>query len=68
MVGDSFEADILGARAIGLRAIWITRRVPAAAQAVTDPVERVLTLKELPPLLLASMSAASQVVREDNSL
>ena len=30
MVGDNFEADIVGARGAGMQSIWITRRLPNA--------------------------------------
>jgi HAD superfamily hydrolase (TIGR01509 family) len=30
MVGNDYDADIAGARAIGMRTIWVTRRVPPA--------------------------------------
>ncbi len=53
MVGDNYEADMLGAHRLGINTIWITRRVP-------DPIERppilpdaiISTLSEIPPLLL----------------
>lgn len=53
MVGDNYEADIIGAHQLGINTIWITRRVP-------DPIERtpilpdaiVSSLNEIPPLLL----------------
>ena len=52
MVGDNYEADVLGPHQLGMNTIWITRRVP-------DPVENppiqpeaiVSTLSEIPPLL-----------------
>ncbi|CAN5454893.1 hypothetical protein BH10PSE17_BH10PSE17_37930 [soil metagenome] len=51
MIGDSWQADMEGARAAGLRAIWLNRhgaRVPDAGVAVEctslEPVERILDL------------------------
>ncbi len=53
MVGDNYEADIAGARAVGMQSIWITRRVaepfPAQSQVKADAV--VATLGEIPAAL-----------------
>jgi HAD superfamily hydrolase (TIGR01509 family) len=53
MVGDNYEADILGAHGAGMQAIWITRRsprpLPATAQRAPEAV--VEALSEIPPLL-----------------
>ena len=53
MVGDDYEADIVGASEAGMQSIWITRRIeeserqrtPEKAQAVIS------TLSEIPALL-----------------
>ncbi|HSO28030.1 MAG TPA: HAD family hydrolase, partial [Anaerolineales bacterium] len=55
MVGDTLEADILGAINAGMRSVWITRRVENP-QAQTNayavrPDAVIHTLAELPPLL-----------------
>jgi HAD superfamily hydrolase (TIGR01549 family) len=49
MVGDSWIADVQGARAAGIRAIWINR----AGRPMPDPSNGVLTLHALDPLPLA---------------
>jgi FMN phosphatase YigB (HAD superfamily) len=55
MVGDNYEADILGAHGTGLQAIWITRHVerplPAPTQDAPEAVVQVLS--EIPRLLQA---------------
>jgi putative hydrolase of the HAD superfamily len=53
MVGDSLQADIFGAKNLGMQAIWITRR----AQVTEDEKQRIQpdfsvdNLRELPPIL-----------------
>lgn len=50
MIGDSLEADIFGAKQLGLTAIWITRR----AQFTDDDMRRIqpdFSLRKLPELL-----------------
>ena len=53
MVGDSLQADIFGAKNLGMQAIWITRR----AEFTADEVQRIQpdfsmsNLKELVPIL-----------------
>lgn len=53
MVGDNYEADILGAHRTGMQAIWMTRHVgrplPAATQG--EPEAVVPALSAIPPLL-----------------
>ena len=53
MVGDDYEADVVGAHGVGMQAIWITRRVasplPEAVHGEPDAV--VQTLSEIPQLL-----------------
>ncbi len=53
MVGDNYEADIAGARTVGMQTIWITRRAvgpfPAPSQVKADAV--VATLGEIPDAL-----------------
>ena len=55
MVGDTFEADIVGARNFGMKSIWITRRVNQTAingSARKDIADyQVKTLKEIAHLL-----------------
>lgn len=53
MVGDSYEADVLGAHAIGLHTAWVTRRVRnPPARIPIEPDFRVARLSELPGLLI----------------
>ena len=47
MVGDSLDRDVEGARAAGLRAVWINR----TGQPQPDGVTAITTLAELPALL-----------------
>lgn len=53
MVGDNYQADIAGARAVDMQSIWITRRVPgsllAPSEVNADAV--VATLSEIPGAL-----------------
>lgn len=55
MIGDTLEADILGARNAGIASIWITRRSPApgshAPAQTALPDARIAALSELPALL-----------------
>lgn len=55
MVGDSLNADILGANTIGMSSIWITRRADRAEndkyRTRVYPEEVITTLAELPSLL-----------------
>ena len=52
MVGDSLEADIKGARRLGLYSVWITRRASRkAAPPEVQPDAEIETLSELPALL-----------------
>jgi len=52
MVGDDYEADILGATGVGMTAIWITRRVRERHEAVSDKaVPTVASLREVADLL-----------------
>lgn len=53
MVGDTLEADILGANNLGMRSIWITRRVSPADNHRNSilPGATVAALGEIPPLL-----------------
>ena len=52
MVGDSYEADILGAHHLGINTIWVTRRVPNPLEKrVIQPDATVSRLHEILPLL-----------------
>jgi HAD superfamily hydrolase (TIGR01509 family) len=54
MIGDTYEADIIGGEQAGMNTIWITRRV---RKALDDPRPRadalITTLAEIPPLLFS---------------
>lgn len=49
MIGDDLRADVGGARALGMRAVWISRDEPHPA--VVRPAAAIRTLTELPPIL-----------------
>ncbi len=53
MVGDTLEADILGANQMGIYSIWITRRstLPEEGELPIQPQAVVASLAQLPPLL-----------------
>ena len=52
MVGDSFEADIVGAHRAGMQGIWITRRTRETADVAERPAEAVVkALREVPGVL-----------------
>ncbi len=53
MVGDNFEADILGAHGVGMQSVWITRRLQDANQAesTVEPSAVISALSEIPELL-----------------
>jgi putative hydrolase of the HAD superfamily len=53
MIGDTLEADILGANQSGLYSIWITRRtdVPEEGELAIQPQAVVTTLEQIPDLL-----------------
>ncbi len=55
MVGDNYEADVVGGHGAGMQAIWITRRVapPLPEMSRGTPEATVATLSEIPPLLEA---------------
>lgn len=54
MVGDTFEADIVGARQVGMNSIWVTRRVQkTVTRHEIRPDAVVSTLSEIPALLSA---------------
>lgn len=52
MVGDKLDADISGARPLGIYTIWIKRRAKDVDSSPTSPNATVWTLSEIPPLLL----------------
>ncbi len=52
MVGDNYEADILGAHQLGINTIWIIRRLPDPIEIrPMQPEAIVSSLSEIPPLL-----------------
>jgi HAD superfamily hydrolase (TIGR01662 family) len=53
MVGDNFEADIVGAHDVGMKSIWITRRVQDTRHEASgpEPGAVVSALSEIPALL-----------------
>lgn len=53
MVGDTFEADVMGARHVGMKSIWITRRVREKKNypSFLRPDAVVSKLSEIPDLL-----------------
>ncbi len=53
MVGDTFEADIVGSQQVGMKSIWITRRVRQVKKyPFFKPDAVVDTLAEIPSLLI----------------
>ena len=57
MVGDSYRADILGAWAAGMDAVWLDRRegitITPADEPIPDDVRRITGLDELPGIVAA---------------
>jgi putative hydrolase of the HAD superfamily len=54
MVGDSFAHDVVGARAVGMHAVWLKRgqRLPGGLEPREDvAVPVICSLRDLPPLL-----------------
>ncbi len=52
MVGDNYEADILGARQLGINTIWVTRRLLFPSSDPRIQEEKVVSnLSEIPALL-----------------
>ena len=52
MIGDNYEADILGARQLGMNTIWITRRLLSPSSDSTKREEEIVSkLSEIPALL-----------------
>lgn len=51
MVGDDYSADIVGAKRVGLRAIWVTSRERRPSQFTERPDAVVASLEELPSIL-----------------
>jgi putative hydrolase of the HAD superfamily len=52
MIGDNYEADILGAHRLGINTVWVKRRVPVLEQTpLIQPDAIVSTLSEIPSLL-----------------
>jgi FMN phosphatase YigB (HAD superfamily) len=50
MVGDDLRADIGGAQAAGMRAVWV-RRPPDRRDIPPDGIESIGTMSELPPII-----------------
>jgi FMN phosphatase YigB (HAD superfamily) len=62
-VGDSLHADVAGAAALGIRTVWITRRVEDPEQQLREydgppPCWRIRDLAELPGVLDEAIAAA----------
>lgn len=54
MIGDTFDADIVGARQVGMKSIWVTRRVyNTVPRSDVQPDAVVSTLSEIPALISA---------------
>jgi putative hydrolase of the HAD superfamily len=56
MVGDSLPRDIGGARAVGIRTVWVNRRSRSVAANQPKPDLQVPDLRNLPALLEANLS------------
>jgi len=61
MIGDTLDADILGANQLGMFSIWITRRAQPTTEELAriKPLARIDTLLELPALLGIPRSAGT---------
>lgn len=54
MIGDTYEADIVGAQKVGMNSIWVTRRVRETATRIQVPPDAIVgALSEIPALLSA---------------
>lgn len=52
MIGDTFEADIVGAHAVGMNSVWVTRRIQKTVpRSEVRPDAVVSSLSEIPALL-----------------
>ena len=53
MVGDDYQADIMGAKGVGMQSIWITRRAHEGlpVERTSDPSAVVSALADIPALL-----------------
>jgi putative hydrolase of the HAD superfamily len=58
MVGDRLDADIGGARPLGIYSIWIKRRAKKLEPIKTQPDATVESLSEIPPLIYNLLQAA----------
>ncbi|MBI4346977.1 MAG: HAD family hydrolase [Elusimicrobia bacterium] len=56
MVGDSYAADIVGAKRVGLRAIWVTPRAEPPSGSAEHPDAMIGSLRELSAVLNHWMS------------
>ncbi|HEY5983135.1 MAG TPA: HAD family hydrolase [Anaerolineales bacterium] len=57
MVGDSYEADIVGAHGLGMHTIWVRRReAPAPEHPAVQPDAIVAAVREVPPLLFRDLA------------
>jgi len=50
-VGDRADIDVVGARAVGMRAVWINRAAEALPAGAPAPDHEIRDLQELPVLL-----------------
>ena len=61
-VGDSFERDVLGARAAGLRTIWLRGLEPRVCPDPSMVDATITTLEELPAVLAVTARSRGQRV------
>jgi putative hydrolase of the HAD superfamily len=68
-VGDDQREDIAGARAAGMRAVWVNRRA-APSEAWCEPDAEIRDLSELPAVLdhLEQAGPAQRVTRDNGLL
>jgi FMN phosphatase YigB (HAD superfamily) len=64
MVGDRLDADISGARPLGIYTIWINRHNRQPGHSPIHPDATVHTLSEIPPLLLKRSKPPSGLAKE----
>jgi hypothetical protein len=59
MVGDSYENDVAGALAVGLRAVWLGPRRRRPPPGAPPPTARIAAMSELPGVV-AALAAANR--------